>query len=54
MQEPQSLLAMLGLHWHITQRAARDTQESNTVVKQHPSPGLVVPFGTPVRAVIAR
>jgi hypothetical protein len=54
MQEPQSLLAMLGLHWHITQRPARDTEKSNTVVEQHPAPGLVVPFGTTVRAVIAR
>jgi PASTA domain len=54
MQEPQSLLAMLGLHWQITQRRARDSEESNTVVEQHPAPGLVVPFGTTVRVVIAR
>jgi hypothetical protein len=51
--EPQSLLAMLGLHWHITRRSAAG-QEPGTLVEQEPAPGVAVPFGTTIRVVIAR
>jgi hypothetical protein len=54
MQEPQSLLAMLGLHWQISYRPARHDERSNAVVVQEPAPGLVVRLGTTIRVVISR
>jgi hypothetical protein len=54
MEEPQTLLAMLGLRWHITQRPATRRERSNRVVEQEPAPGVVVPFGTTIHVVVAR
>jgi len=54
MNEPQTLLGMLGLRWRITYQAARAGEPPGTLVEQEPSAGTVVPFGTTISAVIAR
>jgi hypothetical protein len=53
MQEPQTVLAMLGLHWRITHCCAGDSGSSG-IVRQSPAPRSVVPFGTTVAVVIHR
>jgi hypothetical protein len=53
VEEPQSVLAMLGLRWHITLRSVPG-RRPGSLVTQKPSPGLVVPFGTVVHAIVAR
>ena len=54
MEEPQNLLAMLGLRWHITQRAPVAGEASNKVVEQSPPPGEIVPFRTTVHIVVTK
>ena len=54
MQDPQTLLAMLDLHWHITRQAAAPGEQPGTLVEQEPARGVVVPLGTTIRLVIAR
>jgi hypothetical protein len=53
MEEPQSVLAMLGLRWNIMRRAARG-DPPGTLIEQEPAPGVVVPFGTTIHVVVAR
>jgi len=48
-----TLGAMLDLHITESRRPARSGDTTNTIVAQHPDAGVVVPFGTTMRVIVA-
>jgi hypothetical protein len=48
-----TLGAMLDLHITESSRPARSGDTTNTIVTQHPDAGVVVPFGTTMRVIVA-
>jgi hypothetical protein len=50
--QPQNVLAMLGLRWHLTSRSAPGSRPA--LISQHPAPGAIVPFETVVHVVVGQ